>query len=58
MRILFTTLLLAFGLFVSAQDTSIQKKDLISASKLFDLSFTTKEIDTLYSDVIDNLANY
>lgn len=58
MRILFTTLLLSFGLLVSAQDTSIQKKDLISASKLFDLSFTTKEIDTLYSDVIDNLANY
>ena len=58
MRILFTTLLLSFGLLVSAQDTSIQKKDLISASKLIDLSFTTKEIDTLYSDVIDNLANY
>jgi Asp-tRNA(Asn)/Glu-tRNA(Gln) amidotransferase A subunit family amidase len=58
MRILFTSLLLSLGLFVSAQDTSIQKKDLISASKLFDLSFTIKEIDTLYSDVIDNLANY
>jgi Asp-tRNA(Asn)/Glu-tRNA(Gln) amidotransferase A subunit family amidase len=58
MRILFTTLLLSFSLLVSAQDTSIQKKDLISASKLFDFSFTTKEIDTLYSDVIDNLANY
>ena len=58
MRILFTSLLLALGLFVSAQDTSIQKKDIISASKLFDLNFTTKEIDTLYSDVIDNLANY
>jgi len=58
MRILFTSLLLSLGLFVSAQDTSIQKKDLISASKLFDLSFTTKEIDTLYSDVVDNLANY
>ena len=58
MRILFTSLLLSLGLFVSAQDTSIQKKDLISASKIIDLSFTTKEIDTLYSDVIDNLANY
>ena len=58
MRILFTSLLLSLGLFASAQDTSIQKKDLISASKIFDLSFTTKEIDTLYSDVIDNLANY
>ena len=58
MRIILTTFILAFGILASAQDTSIQKKDLISASKLFDLSFTTKEIDTLYSDVIDNLANY
>ena len=58
MRIIFTSLLLSFGLLVSAQDTSIQKKDLISASKLFDLSFTSKEIDTLYSDVVENLANY
>jgi len=58
MRIIITCLLLSLGLFVSAQDTSIQKKDLISSAKLFDLSFTTKEIDTLYSDVIDNLANF
>ena len=58
MRILFSYLFLSCSLFVSAQDTSIQKKDLISASKLFDFSFTTKEIDTLYSDVIDNLENY
>ena len=58
MRIIFTYLLLSAGLFVSAQDTSVQKKDLISSAKLFDLSFTTKEIDTLYSDVIDNIANF
>jgi len=58
MRILFTCFLLSLGLFASAQDTSIQKKDLISSVKLFDLSFTTKEIDTLYSDVIDNIANF
>ena len=58
MRIIFTCLLLSAGLFVSAQDTSVQKKDLISSAKLFDLSFTTKEIDTLYSDVIDNIANF
>ena len=58
MRIFFTCFLLSAGLFVSAQDTSIQKKDLISSAKLFDLSFTTKEIDTLYSDVIDNIANF
>ena len=58
MRILFTCFLLSLGVFVSGQDTSIQKKDLISSAKLFDLSFTTKEIDTLYSDVIDNVANF
>jgi len=58
MRILFSYLFLSFGILATAQDTSIQKKDLISASKLIDLSFTTKEIDTLYSDVIDNIANY
>ena len=58
MRILFTYFLLSARLFVSAQDTSVQKNDLISSAKLFDLSFTTKEIDTLYSDVIDNIANF
>jgi len=58
MRILFACFLLSLGVFVSGQDTSIQKKDLISSAKLFDLSFTTKEIDTLYSDVIDNVANF
>ena len=50
--------MLSLSVFVYAQDTSIQKRDLISSAKLFDLSFTTKEIDTLYSDVVDNLANY
>jgi Asp-tRNA(Asn)/Glu-tRNA(Gln) amidotransferase A subunit family amidase len=34
------------------------KTDLPSAAKLFDLTFTTQELDTLYSDVVDNLANY
>lgn len=58
MRILFSCFLLSLGLFISAQDSSIQKKDLISSAKIFDLSFTTKEIDTLYSDVIDNIANF
>ncbi|OIR04981.1 glutamyl-tRNA(Gln) amidotransferase subunit A [mine drainage metagenome] len=40
-----------------AQDT-ISKTDLISASKLFDLSFTQKEIDTMYDAVKDNTENY
>jgi Asp-tRNA(Asn)/Glu-tRNA(Gln) amidotransferase A subunit family amidase len=58
MRILFTYFLLSLGVFVSGQDSSVKKNDLISSTKLFDLSFTTKEIDTLFSDVIDNIANF
>ena len=58
MRTLLFQLFLLMGFVVSAQDTTIQKSDLHSSAKLFDLSFTNKEIDTLYSDVIDNLANY
>ena len=42
----------------SVMGQNIEKSDLISTSKVFDLSFTQKEIDTLYSDVIDNLKNY
>ena len=42
----------------SVMGQNIEKSDLISTSKVFDLSFTQKEIDTLYSDVVDNLKNY
>jgi len=54
------TLVLFIGCFglVKAQDTTITKADIKSAAKLFDIQFTQKEIDTLYSDVIDNIANY
>jgi hypothetical protein len=41
-----------------AQDRPIQKSDLISSSKLIDLQFTDPEIDSLFNDVVDNLANY
>jgi Asp-tRNA(Asn)/Glu-tRNA(Gln) amidotransferase A subunit family amidase len=58
MKIILTSFLLTLSIYVLAQDSSIQKKDIISSAKLFDLSFTTKEIDTLYSDVVDNLVNY
>jgi Asp-tRNA(Asn)/Glu-tRNA(Gln) amidotransferase A subunit family amidase len=37
---------------------TIEKSDLNNTAKVFDLSFTQKEIDTLYSDVVDNLKNY
>lgn len=50
------------ALFIStqlfAQDTTLQKADLLSAAKAFDLQFSPKEIDTLFSDVKDNLKNY
>lgn len=58
MKIILTGFLLTLSIYVLAQDSTIQKKDIISSAKLFDLSFTTKEIDTLYSDVVDNLVNY
>jgi hypothetical protein len=58
MRLLLLQLLLLIGLIVSAQDSTINKSDLFSSAKIFDLQFTTKEIDTLYRDVIDNLVNY
>lgn len=41
-----------------AHAQQVEKADLISTSKVFDLSFTQKEIDTLYSDVLDNIKNY
>jgi Asp-tRNA(Asn)/Glu-tRNA(Gln) amidotransferase A subunit family amidase len=34
------------------------KSDIQGASRLFDLTFTAQEIDTLYSDVLDNVVNY
>ena len=41
-----------------AQDSTFNKSDLNSVAKVFDLTFSQKEIDTLYSDVKDNLYNY
>ena len=34
------------------------KSDLQGTARIFDLDFTSQELDTLYSDVLDNLANY
>jgi len=47
-----------FSFATMAQDSTFNKSDLKSVAKIFDLSFTEKEIDTLYSDVKDNLYNY
>ncbi len=57
MRKLLLPLFVIIALSSFAQDT-ISKTDLISASKLFDLSFTQKEIDTMYDAVKENAENY
>ncbi|MFM6993986.1 MAG: amidase [Sediminibacterium sp.] len=41
-----------------AQDRPIVKTDLLSSAKLMDIQFTDPEIDSLFNDVVDNLANY
>lgn len=46
-----------FSVSVFSQDT-ITKADLMSAAKLFDLSFTQREIDTMYDGVKENIGNY
>ncbi len=54
-----TALLLAMLCSIAsfAQDT-ITTKDIQSAAKLLDLSFTQKEVDTMYDGVKENLAGY
>jgi Asp-tRNA(Asn)/Glu-tRNA(Gln) amidotransferase A subunit family amidase len=58
MRIVYATLLTFLIGYAVAQDTTFKKSDLISSAKIFDMRFTQKEIDTLYSDVLDNVLNY
>lgn len=58
MKIYSTLLALFISTQLFAQDTTLQKADLLSAAKAFDLQFSSKEIDTLFSDVKDNLKNY
>lgn len=43
---------------IFAQDHPIVKADFVSSAKLMDLQFTDTEIDSLFNDVIDNIANY
>lgn len=55
----FLFFLLINSAFISfGQDSTIQKQDIQSAAKLFDLSFTQKEIDTMFTDVKDNISLY
>jgi len=58
MQVRILTLFLAISLTATAQDSTFNKTDLNSVAKVFDLTFTPKEIDTLFSDVKDNLYNY
>ncbi len=53
--LLLIALLFCTGIF--AQDT-ITKADIQSAAKLLDLSFTQKEVDTMYDGVKENLMGY
>ena len=53
--LLLFAILFCTGIF--AQDT-ITTKDIQSAAKLLDLSFTQKEIDTMYDGVKENLMGY
>lgn len=48
---------LLVGLQSYAQDT-IAKQDILSAAKLFDLQYNTKEVDTMYAGIKDNLKVY
>ncbi len=57
MRKTLTLLLLVCGQQLMAQDT-ISKSDIPAAAKLLDLSFTQKEIDTMYDGVKENLGVY
>lgn len=58
MKIYSTLLALFITSQLFAQDTTLQKADLLSAAKAFDLQFSPREVDTLFSDVKDNLKNY
>lgn len=57
MRKIATLFVLLCSLASSAQDT-LTTKDIESAAKLLDLSFTQREIDTMYDGVKENLAGY
>ncbi len=54
MRKLFFSLCLTSTVSLSAQDT-LSKNDLLSAARIFDLSFTQKETDTMFAGVKENL---
>lgn len=58
MRLQFFVSLMLSSFVSNAQDSTINKSDLNSVAKVFDLTFSQKELDTLYSDVKDNLYNY
>jgi Asp-tRNA(Asn)/Glu-tRNA(Gln) amidotransferase A subunit family amidase len=58
MRKMLLGFLLLASATIMAQDRPITKADLLSSAKILDLQFTEPEIDSLYNDVLDNVANY
>jgi Asp-tRNA(Asn)/Glu-tRNA(Gln) amidotransferase A subunit family amidase len=55
-KLLFCLMLLATQ--VSTAQDSIRIADLKSAAKIIDLSYTQKELDTMYSGVMENFENF
>ena len=58
MKKVLPVILILLSIVSTAQDSTFNKSDLNSVAKVFDLTFSQKELDTLYSDVKDNLYNY
>lgn len=57
MKKILLPLILLFSVSAFTQDT-LTKSDLLSAARIFDLSFTQKEIDTMYEGVKENNEDY
>ena len=53
----FLPLIFLLSLSTTAQDT-LTKADIINASKMLDVKFSEKEIEMMYPDVKDNIADY
>lgn len=54
---LFLSITLLISLQVTAQDT-LTKSDIMNASKLLDVKYSDKEIEMMYPDLKDNIADY
>jgi Asp-tRNA(Asn)/Glu-tRNA(Gln) amidotransferase A subunit family amidase len=57
MKKILSPLILLFSVSAFTQDT-LTKSDLLSAARIFDITFTQKEIDTMYEGVKENNEDY